>query len=93
MGEMEIQSVTVAGWIATDPIGVNEEVFFKIRSGELFPCVAVGNKATSIENYCKQGDEVVLQGKLAWRHFKQGPMLLIEVHYVSFGRKGQTLRV
>jgi len=93
MSEMRLQSLTMTGRIEGSLIPRGAEVFFRVRSTDVFECVAVEKAAENLAKYCQDGDEIIIEGKLVKRVFMGNPMTLVEVKYVSFGRKQRSLRV
>ena len=94
--EIRMQEVTLTGRMVGDPIVRGDEVYFKVNAEDEmapFPCISNGSTAENLAKYCRNDDEISIEGKLIWRTFKgSDPTLLVYVRYVSYGRKDRTLR-
>jgi len=91
--EMDMQNLMMTGRIEEIHPRFPNEVYFSLRCGQdIFPCVAVDKTAEALAKHCQPGDEISLEGKLAFWKFADGPALFIEARYISFGRKGHSIR-
>lgn len=90
--------VVMAGRMIGDPIelsdGTTHFLFEAEQDQDPFHCFCEAKAAENLRQYCQTGDEFSLEGKLAWKSFdnEPKPLLLINVRYVSYGRKKKTLR-
>ena len=97
MSEIRMTEVFAAGRIARGPVKTaNGKAHFLIEASEdqePFHCVCSGRTAETVLEFCQTGDEISTEGELLWLKFKgTGKSLVIDVRYVSYGRKMRTLR-
>ena len=95
--EMRLNSVVLVGRLIGSPIQAGSLVHFRIEAqadAEPFHCIAREKAGANVLQYCRDGDEVSIEGLLAWMTFKNAPkpVLLVEARYVSYGRKKESLR-
>lgn len=93
--EIRMQEVILMGRMVGNPIVREEGTYFRFqadRDQAPFHCVCDGKTAENLVRFCQDGDEFSLEGKLQWREFKSGKVLMIYARYISYGRKLRTLR-
>lgn len=94
--EIRMQEVVLVGRIVGDPVVREEGTYFRFQADKEqppFPCICDGKTAENLLKFCQGGDEISIEGKLIWRHFRNtGDTLLVYVGYTSYGRKLRTLR-
>lgn len=94
--EIRMQETVLVGRMVGRPIARDAETYFRLQADKgqaPFPCVCDGKTAENLLRFCQDGDEISIEGKLIWRHFRNtGDTLLIYARYVSYGRKLRTLR-
>ncbi len=98
-----MNEVILAGRMVGNPVKLpSGEVHFQFEADPEvqvtlrapFHCFCSGTAAANILNYCQDGDEFSIEGKLAWKKFtnEKKARILVEVKYTSYGRKLRTLR-
>jgi len=95
--EIRMNEVVLAGRMASDPKALPDgTVHFLLDAGaeKPFQCFCREKTAENLLKFCSRGDEFSVEGKLAWVSFagQPKPELLIEVKFISYGRKLTTLR-
>jgi hypothetical protein len=93
---MRLNTVILVSRLVGDPIQVGELVHFRLENpeGQPFHLIAREKTATNVLQYCRDGDEVSVEGRLVWKTFANSPkpVLIVEAKYISYGRKKQSLR-
>lgn len=94
--EIRLNAVVLVGRLIGDPIVAGQLVHFRLENpeGEPFHCIAREKAGQNIQQYCRDGDEVSVEGKLVQMSFRNSPrpVLVVEAKYISYGRKKQSLR-
>ncbi len=96
--EIKMNEVMLAGRVTSDLSRLdNGSVHFLLDAveGEApVHCFCEGVTAENLLKFCERGDEISCEGNLAKYQFanQRGPQLLINVRFVSYGRKRRTLR-
>jgi len=65
------------------------------EAGDAFHCFCEDQTAENLLKFCSAGDEISIEGELAYRQFSNSPKptLLIHTRFISYGRKSRTLRL
>ena len=97
--EIRINEVVLAGRLVGRFVKLSDEtVHFRLEATEahdVFHCFCDGATAENLLKFCSAGDEISIEGELAYRHFSNQaqPVLLIKARFISYGRKNRTLRL
>lgn len=98
MNEVKMNEVMLAGRIASDLNHLpDDSVHFLIdvlEEDKPIHCFCRNETAKNILKFCEKGDEVSCDGNLTRYKFinEKEPQLLVQVRYISYGRKQRTLR-
>ena len=92
--ELRMNGTVLTGRLVGDPKTLRTGTYFQLRAEDEqspFPCVCDGLTAKNLVANCHEGDEISLEGRLEWRRFASGSMLLVYARFISYGRKARTL--
>lgn len=95
---LRINEVMLVGQIASDLVRLSDDTLHFLLSVDLdtapVHCFCEGVTADNLEKYCKKGDEICCEGRLRAYQFDGSPRpdLLVQVRFVSFGRKLDSAR-
>lgn len=95
-GEIRVSEAFLVGRMVRGPVETPDgklHYLLDAGTGEPLHLVAVGKEAATLKTYIKIGDELSVEGFLEWVNFPNtGNTLIINVRYVSYGRKARSNR-
>lgn len=97
--ELCMNEVVLAGKLSRDPVLLPDgTTHFLLQAGPKgnppVHCFGEGASLDNLRKYCGAGDEISLEGQIEHRLFSgdDRAQMLIRVRFISYGRKGRTLR-